>query len=148
MLWLGGGRVDRAIGNYTVRRDFDPERHSANPAINRAIRERSNELAAERDRYARRLLEKKLPRPLHWLIDWPKLLMRVLRVMPRWRMQMTVVDLRGGDLLMVTTAEGAKAVARAWVAEAKASGCRVPDSGLIFLYTDVTGLPAELHGVE
>jgi hypothetical protein len=137
--------------------------------IDYAIRLRSNQLAAERDRYARRILEDKLPRSLHWLIDRPRLLQRVLRIVPLWRPTMTMVDLRGRSPVQHAarmmsfgpdgqvprempyspmTDDAARVVANVWVAEMRAAGRSVPDSGLIFTYTDASGLPAQVCGVE
>lgn len=124
--------------------------------IDRPIREASKQLAAAREDYARRLLKERLPQRLHWAINRSRALKLVLRFVPRWRPTFTVVrlehpahplgapdHLRG---MPVMTANAANAMARTWVREMRAKGNSVPDSGLIFTYTDASGLPAEVYG--
>lgn len=41
---------------------------------------------------------------------------------------------------------GPRIQADAWRAEMQAAGKRVPDGGLVFTYTDASGLPAEVYG--
>jgi hypothetical protein len=116
--------------------------------IDRPIREASKQLAAAREVYASRLLEDCLPKRLRWVIDRPRALKFVLRLVPRWRPTFTVVDLRREsiDPMEGMIADEACYFARAWVAEAKATGKNIPESGLIFTYTDMNGMPAELSG--
>lgn len=130
--------------------DFERE-FGAGPAT--LIRERSDQLARDRNAYARRLLKDRLPRPLHFLIDRPRALGWLFRVAPRLRPTMTVVDLRcqerwdGIDPTAPMTAEAAREMGRHWVMAMRAtSGATVPDGGLIFTYTDPSGLPAEVYG--
>lgn len=104
------------------------------------VRMRSDLLARQRDAYARRLLEDRVPQFLHRVLDRPKALKWVLRLWPHWRPTMTVVKLD-----VTTTAKGARWLAWRWVAETCADGKQVPP-GLIFTYTGVSGLPAEIYG--
>jgi hypothetical protein len=119
------------------------------------VQTRFRKLARDRDAYARRLLEERLPRPLHFLLDRPKALRRVLRIARRWRLTMATVDLRRPSHPLsppahmlppagVMTVEAARKLSRVWVAEMDAAGKR-PDGGLIFTYTDPSGLPAEVY---
>lgn len=126
-----------------------------------AVAHRSQQLAIQRNAFARRLLEDRLPSFLHWTLDRPRALRWVLRAVPRWRPTMTVVDLRAtqcGPLFADSdgrlpreisyacmTADAARATAQQWIAEMRAHGNRVPDGGLIFTYTDASGLPAEVY---
>lgn len=105
------------------------------------VRVRSQHLAADRERYARRLLERRLPRHLHWLIDRPRALKLAFRLWPRWRPTFTIVRLS-----VPTTAATATDMASRWEDEMRAHGNAVSDSGLIFTYTDPSGLPAEVYG--
>ncbi|HSC20139.1 MAG TPA: hypothetical protein VLC07_00240 [Solirubrobacterales bacterium] len=102
------------------------------------VADRSNELAAERDRYARRILEDKMPRPLHWMLDRPKALRIALGVVRRWRPTMYELDLRP-----IPQARGeAETAVRNLLAE---SGLHGPT---VVRYTDPSGLPAQVCGVE
>lgn len=104
-----------------------------------AIASRSHDLARERDAYARRLLEERLPRPLHFLLDRPRALKVLLRVVPRWRLTMHFMDLRTlppGAVRM--RPEQAREVARSWL-DGK------PKGAWVFTYTDPSGLPAEVY---
>lgn len=123
------------------------EVNSADFGMVRFVRERSRQLARDRDAYARRLLEDRLPRPLHFLLDRPKALRRVLRFVPRWRPTMTVVDLRQweGEPRSPMTAHSARTLGQAWMAEMRAAGKPFSERGLIFTYADPSGLPAEVY---
>jgi len=115
-----------------------------------AIGFRTEQLARDRNAYARRLLEDRLPRPLHSLIDRPKALRRALRLRRRWQPKMAIVECRNGmdaGRFPVMTAEAARQLANVWVKEAREQGgSAYLDGGLVFTYTDVSGLPAEVYG--
>jgi hypothetical protein len=104
--------------------------------------ERSRQLTRDREQYARRLLEQRLPRPLHWIIDRPRALKLAFRLRLLRRPSMSIITLAS-----TMTAEAARHMGRRWLASMQAKGNKVPDGGLIFTYTDVEGLPAEVHGV-
>jgi hypothetical protein len=109
---------------------------------------RSAELAAARNRYARRLLTARLPRRLHWLVDRPRTLRWIFRVRPEWRPSMAIITLRPDQASppMLTTFDMACAWAEQWLAEAEAQGSVPQTTGLIFVYTTVDGLPSEVYG--
>ena len=116
----------------------------------RPARERSKELAEAREAYSRKLLERRLPRRLHWLLDHTRALRVLLRLVPRWRPTMGIVrlnDLRflkhGG--MAYFTASAAVQAADVWLGEMEARGVTL-DGGHVFTYTDVGGLPAEVYG--
>jgi hypothetical protein len=108
--------------------------------IERPLRERCKELAKAREAYVRKLLKRRLPRRLHWLIDRPRLLKRVLRLVPRWKPTTSYVTLS-----VDTTAEGATFMRDRWLQEQEARG-RDTSGGHVFTYTDPSGLPAEVYG--
>lgn len=123
--------------------------------IDRPVRERSRQLAKQRDSYCRKLLEERMPDRLHWVIDRPRLLKRVLRLVPRWRPTLTIVNLsraplRTGGMMvgrtgaMHSTSGSAEEMARAWHAEQRERGRET--KGVVFTYTDANGLPAEVYG--
>ena len=103
-------------------------------------RQRSAQIAQQREAYTRRVLEARLPRRLHWLIDHPRLLRLVLRLVRRWRPTLSVVPLR-----VSATAESAVAMSERWITEMEARG-RDIEGGYVFTYTDVNQLPAEVYG--
>lgn len=53
--------------------------------IERPIRERGRKLAMEREIYSRVLMKRSLPSFLHGLLDHPRALKLLLRIVPRWR---------------------------------------------------------------
>lgn len=101
------------------------------------VEQRSRKLARDRDAFARRLLEDRVPRLLHWTLDRPRALRALLRVVPRWRPTMSFVDRRHAGPM---GALAAQAAAGLWAQEVGI------DDGLIFTYTDPDGLPAEVYG--
>lgn len=103
----------------------------------RVIQEVSDELARERDAYCRRLLEARMPRRLHFLIDRPEALRRVLRLVPRWRPTMTIVRLGVFD-----SAYDAWFAVEQWV---QRYGNR-DLSGYVFTSTTTEGMPSEIYG--
>ncbi len=129
------------------------------PFHNQAVVNRSLELMKAREEYSGRLLRDNLPRPLHWLVNHPRLLKRVLRVMKRWEPELRIVSLDPGVcdpasspyspvIITVLTEESARQGARVWLRQCEAKGNPQSRDGLIFTYTDVSGLPAELYGVR
>lgn len=103
--------------------------------------ERSRELAAARNRYARRLIAARLPKGLHWLVDRPRTLGWIYKLRPTWRPSMAIVALRP-----VTTFDTACAWAERWLAEAEARGALPRTTGIVFTYATVDGLPCEIYG--
>jgi len=108
--------------------------------IERPVRERSRELNKAREAYSRKLLERRLPGFLHRLLDHPRALAALYRVIPRWRPLLTVVMLE-----MTTTADAACQASERWLQEQEARG-RDVSGGHVFTYTDASGLPAEVYG--
>ena len=112
---------------------------------------RSEWLTRGREAYARRLLEARLPRPLHFLLDRPKALGRLLRLVPRWRPTMTYIECRdgmdghGGRFRTMNT-EAARHFAQVWIEGAPEQGGASLNGGLVFTYIDPSGLPAEVYG--
>lgn len=105
------------------------------------IEQRSLELAQQREAYSRKLLERRLPRRLHWTLDHPRALRVLLRFVPRWRPTMAFVPLG-----ITATASAAVEASERWLREID---LRAPlDSetdGHVFTYTDASGLPAEVY---
>ncbi len=114
-------------------------------AIERPLRERTQQLAKQRETYCRELLQARLPRRLHRLIDRPKQLKAVLRVVPRWQPTLTFVALRH-PLRFAQDRSWATQEARYWEREQRVTGKSIPSGGLVFTYTDPSGLPAEVYG--
>lgn len=117
----------------------------AHEILTRPLRERTKQLAKDREAYCRKLLVERLPRPLHWLIDKPSLLKRVLRFVPRWQPTLTFVPLQKTKPGIALAGTSAHIVAKVWQAEMEAQGKAIPDGGLVFTYTDANGLPAEVY---
>lgn len=122
--------------------------------VERPLRQLTNELAADRERYLRAVLEGRLPRWLHWIIDRPRALRWLLCVVPyRLRGDLAVVQLRRPEHLSppahmrdspsLMSDRAAKQLAQTWLAE---MGDKVPRGGVVFSYTDPMGLPAEVYG--
>lgn len=125
-------------GFHFTAEQVDSPDYGVVDTFTKAVHKRSRELARNRDAYARRLLEDRIPRFLHGLIDRPRALKVLLRVVPRWRPTMTVIDLR-----QTTTRWGAEGYATVWGWEHGPV-----EGGLIFTYIDPSGLPAEVCGVR
>lgn len=135
--------------------ELDEEGHTFRMTMDGIVQARAQLLAKQRDVYCRELLEARLPRRLHWLIDRPRLLKRVLRFVPRWKPRVAVVPLtpRQDDprrMQAAMTNEAARATADVWeremAAKQEASRQPMPRGGFVFTYTDPTGLPAEVYG--
>jgi hypothetical protein len=105
-------------------------------------------LAMARERYARRLIEARLPRHLGWLIDRPRALRWIYKLRPAWRPSMSVIPLRPDSTTppMTTTYATARSWAERWLVEARAKGCAPTTDGLIFPHTAVDGTPREVYG--
>jgi hypothetical protein len=128
-----------------------PEQDARNAALaheilTRPLRERTRQLAKDREDYCLKLLEQRLPRPPHWLIDYPRLLKRVLRVVKRWDPTLTYIPLQETKQGIALGGVSAHIVAKVWRADMEAEGEPIPDGGLVFTYTDASGLPAEVYG--
>jgi hypothetical protein len=113
--------------------------------IDETVRQHSRQITKQRETYCRELLEARLPRRLRWLIDKPKLLKRVLRIAPWWRPTLTFVPLCH-PAPIARSRSWATREARYWEREQRVSGKSIPSGGLVFTYTDVSGLPAEVYG--
>ena len=122
--------------------------------VTRPARERSDQLAKQRDAYCRTLLEQRIPHRLHWVIDKPRALRLLLRFVPRWQPTLTIVNLSrppmatggkvaGRTAAMASTEGSAKAMADVWLREQALRGREI--KGVVFTYTDPSGLPAEIY---
>lgn len=108
--------------------------------LTRPVRERGRELAEAREAYSRMLLQRRLPRPVHRLLNFPRALNLLLRLVPRWKPTMAYVPLE-----TTTTAYDAVFTSERWLQEQEAQG-RDVSGGHVFTYTDASGLPAEVYG--
>jgi hypothetical protein len=125
--------------------------------IDETIRERSMQLAKQREDYCRELLHARLPCRLHWLIDRPKLLKQAQRFVPRWQPSLTFVNLNhpqfatGGLVARATfvrarKSKGMTAKDATHLAKVALHGAQESGAGFVFTYTDPSGLPAEVYG--
>lgn len=115
-----------------------PEQDARNAALahevlTRPLRDRTKQLAKDREAYCRKLLEHRLPRLLRWTFDHPRALRILLRLVPRWRPTLTYVRLEADPYEPVPKTEQATRIsADAWLVEMRAKGWTPEANGLVF----------------